>query len=116
MTALLWDTAALIAFFIRSEKHHRAIVQYVQTHPEQEWIILSTVFDETVTWLRAKASIAASIEIGQLLREEHRYISLSTEDDLATWEAFAFCPSKKRMRAVQRCAKLEYSWAKSPRI
>jgi uncharacterized protein len=89
MTALLWDTAALIAFFIRSEKHHGAIVQYAQTNPEQEWVILSTVFDETVTWLRAKISISASIEIGQLLREEHRYIPLSAEDDLATWEAFA---------------------------
>jgi uncharacterized protein len=88
MTAILWDTAALIAFFIGSEKHHRSIVQYVQTHPEQEWIILSTVFDETVTWFRAKVSISASIEIGQLLREEHRYIPLSAEDDLATWEAF----------------------------
>jgi uncharacterized protein len=89
MTALLWDTAALIAFFIRSEKHHPAIVHYAQTHSDLEWIILSTVFDETVTWLRAKVSISASIEIGQLLREEHRYIPLSADDDRATWEAFS---------------------------
>lgn len=88
MTAILWDTAAIIAFFIRSEKHHSAIVQYAQAHPEHEWIILSTVFDETVTWFRAKVSISASIEIDQLLREEHRYIHLSAEDDRATWEAF----------------------------
>lgn len=46
------------------------------------------MFDETVTWIRAKISTQASIQIGQVLREEHRYVPLSEADDLATWEAF----------------------------
>jgi hypothetical protein len=32
MTDLFWGAAALIAFFIRSEKHHPAIVHYAHTH------------------------------------------------------------------------------------
>ncbi|MBW4647005.1 MAG: PIN domain-containing protein [Goleter apudmare HA4340-LM2] len=88
MVQVLVDTSALVAFFVESEKHHLAIKNYFLGHPTIEWVILSTVFDETATWLRLKVSIATSIEIGSVLRQEHRYIALSAEDDQATWEAF----------------------------
>lgn len=88
MAPVLVDTAALIAFFVRSERHHPAIVDYFQANAS-EWVVLSTVFDETVTWLRMRVSISASIQVGQALRTEHRYMALSPADDQATWEAFA---------------------------
>ena len=88
MAELLVDTSALIAFFVRSEKHHEAARQYVLTHPRTHWVILGSVFDETVTWFRAKVSITDSISIGHVLRTEHRYYYLSDDDDRATWEAF----------------------------
>jgi predicted nucleic acid-binding protein len=52
------------------------------------WIILESVFDETVTWMQAKVSASRSIEVSRVLREEHHYVNLSDEDDAATWEAF----------------------------
>lgn len=88
MAQVLVDTSALIAFFIRSEKHHLAVKNYVLEHPTVQWIILSSVFDETVTWLRLRVSIQASIEIGHALRQEHIYVALSEADDHTTWETF----------------------------
>jgi len=88
MPEILVDTSALIAFFVSSEKHHHAVKNYFVMHPDAKWVILSTVFDETVTWLRVKISISASISIGHLLRQEHRYIALSEADDSDAWQAF----------------------------
>lgn len=82
------DTSALIAFFVGSETHHSTARQYFLQHHNTRWIILESVFDETVTWIRAKVSTLASIQIGRVLREEHRYVTLSDADDAATWEAF----------------------------
>lgn len=88
MTEVLVDTSALIAFFVGSEKHHLSVKNYFLANPDSKWVILSTVFDETVTWLRVKISIPDSIVVGRLLRQEHRYVALSEDDDIATWEAF----------------------------
>jgi len=73
MAQVLVDTSALVAFFVQSEKHHLAIKNYVLEHPTVQWVILSSVFDETVTWLRLRVSVQASIKIGRVLREEHTY-------------------------------------------
>jgi predicted nucleic acid-binding protein len=89
---ILVDTSALIAFFIQSERYHIRAKRYFIQHSEQTWVILSTVFDETVTWMRTRVSPVASIQVGEILRTEHRYIVLSEEDDLATWTLFCqFC-------------------------
>jgi len=85
---IIIDTSALIAFFVASETHHLAARQYCLQYPYNRWIILESVFDETVTWIRAKISPKASIQIGQVLRQEHRYVNLSDADDVAIWEAF----------------------------
>ncbi|MEJ5308387.1 MAG: PIN domain-containing protein [Anaerolineae bacterium] len=73
MREMLVDTSALIAFFINSEKHHPAARRFVAQHPTARWLILNTVFDEFVTWTRMRVSIAASIQLGQVLRAEHPY-------------------------------------------
>ena len=88
MAEIIADTSALIAFFVRSETHHQDAQQYMATHSRTRWVILESVFDETVTWFRVKVSPKASITIGRVIREEHRYINLSDDDDAATWEAF----------------------------
>lgn len=88
MPETIVDTSALIAFFVRSEKHHSTARRYAAEHPTTRWIILETVFDEVVTWMRAKVSISSSIQVGHILREEHRYVNISDPDDAATWECF----------------------------
>jgi len=88
MPQVIVDSSALIAFFVRSEKHHAAARRYAAEHPTTRWIILETVFDEVVTWMRAKISILSSIQVGRVLREEHMYVNISDEDDAATWECF----------------------------
>jgi predicted nucleic acid-binding protein len=92
---IIVDTSALIAFFIRSETHHQAAQQYCLKNPKNRWIILESVFDETVTWIRTKVSSQASIQVGQILRKEHLYVNLSEADDAATWEAFCKYDDKK---------------------
>ncbi len=88
MPEIIADTSALIAFFVRSEQHHEAARQYMAGQPNTRWIVLESVFDETVTWFRARVSPKASVTIGRVLRREHRYLNLSDDDDAATWEAF----------------------------
>ena len=88
MLEVILDTSALIAFFVGSEKHHKAIRDYFSANPKTRWVIISTVFDETVTWIRVKVSIKDSITVGHLLRNEHRYIALSEIDDTCVWESF----------------------------
>ena len=85
---ILVDTSALIAFFVKIELHHKTAKDYVAKHLSQEWIVLETVFDETVTWFRARISSQASIQVGEVLRIEHKYLHLSDYDDDAVWEAF----------------------------
>jgi predicted nucleic acid-binding protein len=88
MPEIIVDTSALIAFFVQSEKHHLAARDYAAQHQSTRWLILETVFDEFVTWIRAKVSVADSIHVGRILREEHLYVNVSDADDAATWEAF----------------------------
>ncbi len=88
MAQVLVDTSALVAFFVRSEKHHLSVKNYFLEYPNLNWVILSTIFDETVTWLRIKVSVQASITVGYALREEHTYVPLSEEDDHNAWKAF----------------------------
>lgn len=85
---IIVDTSALIAFFVKSETHHQRAKEYVLNHQNDSWIILETVFDETVTWIRTKISSEASIKIGQVLRLEHRYVNISDQDDRMIWSAF----------------------------
>ena len=87
-SAFLIDTSALIAFFVPSEQQHQTVCQFFLQHPNASWIILSTVFNETVTWTRTRISPSSSVQVGQILRENHRYVALSEADDQATWEAF----------------------------
>lgn len=94
LTKVILDTSALIAFFVQSEQHHKAVKNYFLKNSDIQWIILSTVFDETVTWIRAKISTQQSIQVGQLLREEHCYIPLSEAEDLETWRAFCYYDDK----------------------
>lgn len=88
MPEIIVDTSALVAFFVQSEQHHPAARRYAAQHPSVRWIVLETVFDEFVTWMRAKVSISSSIQVGYILREEHLYVNISDAADAATWEAF----------------------------
>lgn len=88
MPGVIVDTSAVVAFFVLSEQHHPAAQRYAAQHPDVRWIILETVFDEFVTWLRAKVSILDSVRVGRTIREEHPYVNISDVVDAATWDAF----------------------------
>lgn len=68
MHQTLVGTSALVAFFVASEHHHSKIERYVLGNLSLQWIILSTVFDETVTWLRVKVSVEASIAVAYYVK------------------------------------------------
>ena len=87
MKEVIFDTSALIAFFVGSETNHAAVQQFYMAYPKTRWIILESVFNETVTWFRSRISPKVSIDIGHLLRSHH-YLTLSDADDAAIWEAF----------------------------
>jgi predicted nucleic acid-binding protein len=84
MSKVIVDTSALIAFFIQSEEHDIEVQHYTAQNSATQWIILETVFDEFVTWMRAKVSISSSIQVGRILREEHIYVNISDTDNTAT--------------------------------
>ena len=44
---IIVDTSALIAFFVNSETHHQVAQRYCLNNPQNRWIILESVFDET---------------------------------------------------------------------
>jgi predicted nucleic acid-binding protein len=95
MSDIMVGTSALIAFFVQSEKHHPAAQRYAMQHPTARWVILETVFDEFVTWMRAKVSISSSIQAGRIVREEHLYVNISDADDDAVWETFCRYDDKR---------------------
>jgi predicted nucleic acid-binding protein len=95
MPEVIVDTSALVAFFVQSEQHHPAARLYAAQNPGMRWIILETVFDEFVTWVRAEVSISSSIQVGRILREEHLYVNISDAADAATWEAFCRYDDKR---------------------
>jgi uncharacterized protein len=88
MAKIIADTSALIAIFFKSEKHHRSVITYLQDNSASEIVIIETVFAEFVTWTRARVSIPASIELGNLIRSEHEYIPMNDFDHSSTWEIF----------------------------
>ncbi len=92
---ILVDTSALIAFFIKTETHNQTARKYVVSYPEKEWVVLETIFDETVTWFRTRVSSQASVQLGEVLRTEHQYYYLSDSDDDAIWETFRKYDDKK---------------------
>jgi uncharacterized protein len=85
---ILVDTSAIIGYFFETETSYEAILEYVQSHPEEQWVILSTVFSETMTWFRARSSSEMTISIGEKLRSECIYINLSRDDDAQVWALF----------------------------
>jgi predicted nucleic acid-binding protein len=95
MAEIIVDTSALIAFFVQSEQHHPAAQRYIAQNSTLRWIILETVFDEFVTWMRIKVSITSSIQVGHVLRKEHLYVNISDADDIATWENFCKYDDKR---------------------
>lgn len=103
----LVDTSAIVAFTVRSEVHHQAAKQFFQNYNQTKWVVLSTIFNETVTWHRTKISPIASVEIGKALREEHHYIHLSAAEDEAVWQAF--CSYKDKSWSYTDCSLLVMS-------
>ena len=92
---IIVDTSALIAYFIHSEKKHQSISKYVQENSDQEWIIVSTVFSEIMTWLRLKVNPKHAIPIGSFLREQCKYHLITKKEDEETWSIFKNYSDKK---------------------
>lgn len=97
----------MIAFFTESERHHDDARKFVQRYPNVHWLVLETVFDEFVTWVRARISIPTSIELGRLLRMENPYLHISDEDDVETWDVF--CKYKDKSWSYTDCSILVHA-------
>ena len=93
--SIIVDTSALIAYFIQSEKKHQCVNSYIKTHPKQEWIIVSTVFSEIMTWLRLKVHPRHAIPIGSFLREQCYYHPITPSEDEVTWDIYKTYSDKK---------------------
>ena len=85
---ILVDTSALIAYFIKFERNHNSINNYLEENPDHEWIIPSTVFSELMTWFRIKVNPSKAVPIGTFLREECTYHHLTRSEDEETWNIY----------------------------
>jgi predicted nucleic acid-binding protein len=85
---VLIDSSALIAYFIKQEKHHQIIREFIDENPDMEWVIVSTVFSELVTWLRDRTNSTQTTSIGEFLKRSCTYIVLSEIQDENTWNNF----------------------------
>jgi predicted nucleic acid-binding protein len=73
---IIVDTSALIAFFVKSETHHESAQKYYLENPHNNWIILESVFDETVTWIRSKIIVISMCQIAMIW--QYGKLSVST--------------------------------------
>ena len=92
---IIVDTSALISYFIDSEQNHQKISQYIQENPNLEWIIISTVFSELMTWLRFKIHPKYALPIGSFLREKCNYHLITWLEDEDTRNIYHSFSDKK---------------------
>ena len=70
---LLADTGALIALFLKSDRHHRDAVAFVRAYPAANYLVSSLILAEVVTRMRARADAARASDAGRKLLDSRRY-------------------------------------------
>lgn len=91
MRQILVDTSVLCALADRSDRNHQSVTGFVRSQSGQAVLIVTDyVLDETLTWVKSRFGAQPAIELGGRIRGSDfcRFIRLTAEDEMATWEIF----------------------------
>ena len=85
---LLADTSALLALFMRDDRHHGAAAEFVRGHPEARLVMTELILAEVVTLLRGRAGAEKAVAAARDLLRSRRYELIFSDSEILT-AAFA---------------------------
>lgn len=89
---ILIDTGAIYAFVTRSDRNHRAARSFVERWLDRRgvFVLVDTVFAETMTLLKVRLGAETSIRVGRELRGNPAYAwtALGPDGERDAWEIF----------------------------
>jgi len=105
---VLIDTGALLALFLKNDRHHQRAAAFARARPDLRYVLTNLILAETVTRLRARAGAAQAVAVGRSLLEAQRYEVLFADaplvaSALARMEQF----SDKRL-SLTDCVSFEF--------
>ncbi|ACP34663.1 PilT protein domain protein [Sulfolobus islandicus L.S.2.15] len=84
---IILDTSFLIAFYNKRDSRHEKALKIFDEITNDKLVISDYIFDEIVTFLRAKVPWIA-IEVGENILENLDMIRVNDEDFRTAWELF----------------------------
>jgi predicted nucleic acid-binding protein len=84
---IILDTSFLIAFYNKRDSRHEEALKIFDEITNDKLVISDYIFDELVTFLRAKVPWIA-IEVGENILENLDIIRVNDEDFRTAWELF----------------------------
>jgi len=84
---IILDTSFLIAFYNKRDSRHEKALKIFDEITNDKLVISDYIFDEIVTFLRAKVPWIA-IEVGENILENLDIIRVNDEDFRTAWELF----------------------------
>lgn len=89
---ILIDTGAIYAFVTRSDRNHAAARSFLERWLNRRgtFVLVDSVFAETMTLLKARVGADTSIRVGRELRHNPAYAwtALGADGERETWEIF----------------------------
>jgi predicted nucleic acid-binding protein len=89
---ILIDTGAIYAFVTRSDRNHAAARSFVERWLDRRgtFVLVDTVFAETMTLLKVRLGAATAIRVGHELRANPAcaWTTLGPDGERETWEIF----------------------------
>jgi len=89
---ILIDTGAIYAFVTRSDRNHPAARAFVKRWLDRRgvFVLVDTVFAETMTLLKVRLGAETSIRVGRELRGNPAYVwaTLGLDGERDAWEIF----------------------------
>ena len=90
--AILIDTGAIYAFVTRSDRNHAAARSFVERWLNRRgtFVLVDTVFAETMTLLKVRLGVETSIRVGRELRDNPAYAwtALGADGGRETWDIY----------------------------
>lgn len=84
------DSGALLALVDRRDQHHTAAAQFVRDQHAISYVVLETIFVETMTLVKARLGGQPAITLGERLMRSQRFnlLPLNAQDREQTWMIF----------------------------